>query len=281
MGAVAITVGILIQVLIPEQPTSELNVRSSESGAEEESDELAARKKPKFWNVIKFFFTKWNMIIFIAFMLLQFVGFNPVEVGSQFLLIRHKFKKEWLTQIDTMYKPFEIIFAIFIGKWLTKFSEIRMILWSFIIKFLDTIAKFYVYIHYREGDPSSTNWTYWLLALNGILVYAPMYDMNFLAILSFNNKIADKRVRATYLSVLNALNNMGRHLAHTITLFLLHWIPYKTLSYMGWVFALAFLLVFLKLFSMIEDLPHEEWCIPDTPESKMPALIEISDSRGR
>jgi PAT family acetyl-CoA transporter-like MFS transporter 1 len=219
-------------------------------------------KQPSLWLILWSFVSKKALVIIAVYWIIHRLGFGPFSIGPNMKLVDQGFSKENMTQIDTILLPFSIIVSVYIGDLLTGFSEWKMILIMMLLKQVDCALIFYIIQSFRAGSASSERSTYWLLMLEGVLA-TPINAIAFIASISLHNKIADVRVGATYLSILNALSNLGTDSSRTLAYFALEYVKFAPLCYAGFIYTFVFLALTSTLFYNTSNYPKSAWRIKE------------------
>ena len=85
--------------------------------------------------------------------------------------------------------------------------------------------------------------------------------MNFAYLNGFFNKIIDKEIGATYITMLNSFNNLSEKWPGIFVFYLVDLIGYKLIGILSILYCIGYYMVSKSVFYRLDDLDESEWKI--------------------
>lgn len=214
-------------------------------------------------SVVKGFLAHPGLRVLVIFITCNKLGYAAVECGSFYVLIPKGFKKENFAFVDSVKTPFKLLISACLGKILTRYSELNVMIFAQGVKLLESVFAFFIYTSY-QGDESRES-TITLLCVQGLLSTI-VTTSTFIGFTTFAQKITDKKVSASYLALLTGCMNIGKDLPQSLGFYLVHHFQFDYLAFAGWLYSVAFMLFIGSKLLHLQDLPRRSWRLSNTVE---------------
>ena len=233
-----------------------------ESGDEEEPTGLIDTFKK-----LKSVLTNKNVLSFIGLLLFTKIGNVFSNSILDLVLIDNGLTPKAYSNICTIFIPIRIIMSYYFsdikGNYLRLFSLSYK---RFIYLFIGEYIYMFVFLYFSTQENVSfvfiwNSFLRYVLIISLWITKCYIGHMNFASLNGFFNKIIDKEIGATYITMLNSFNNLSEKWPGIFVFYLVDLIGYKLIGILSILYCIGYYMVSKSVFYRLDDLDESEWKI--------------------
>ncbi|CAK81060.1 unnamed protein product (macronuclear) [Paramecium tetraurelia] len=240
LGSLILFIAILTQCLVTEDPVEE--------------------EKTNFISVLKLSFSllsNSNLRFLLLFLLTRRFAFAPVIASTSLNLIQMGFPQSEYATIEAICTTSWILSSLLVAKYLQRGKEMTWVLNAYYFMFLVMGAHFvYVISFIKMGGYNNFTQTLYF-----VLQYLYEFNNSFISctLSGFFLRIADPAIGGTYATLLFSSYLFGTQFSASVSLFLLHLLPYKTVVLLGWLYGLIYFTVIKDKLIKLQYFDLKSW----------------------
>eukprot|EP01017_Pseudomicrothorax_dubius_P007159 TRINITY_DN12174_c0_g2_i4.p1 TRINITY_DN12174_c0_g2~~TRINITY_DN12174_c0_g2_i4.p1 ORF type:complete len:248 (+),score=32.37 TRINITY_DN12174_c0_g2_i4:208-951(+) len=214
-----------------------------------------------------------KVLLFLAFLLLHYIGFTPTIVTQSFRYINKGLKKELISLYLLMCVPFKLIVAIIFPKMLKLGTEVKVMLAALFLLFIPNMGQLWLVNQYEMENIKGSEFGWYIVTI--LSIHATLDIIFGSSCHVFKVRSADMRATGTFISLVSTCYMAGKGITGSFVLFSISYVEANTICYIFWVFEIIFLLIIAYPMLELNNLPREEFRITeDKPAPTEFAVME-------
>lgn len=199
-----------------------------------------------------------NLRFFIFVTFVMGAGLQPIEFGYMFLL-KKGFSQNILSLLVLISEGVVIFIGIFGSYIAKKNKEFTCILIIFVFNIIGDMFYFF-FVYYYKNFETKMGYVFYIME-DLMLRFTAL--IRYVLFVSFVLRITDEKMTAVYTVFFYSVANLNAQWTQTLSLFLIDYIDYTLLCWIGVAISITFFLVFGKRMRQMEITPKEFWMITE------------------